>query len=1243
MSLANHVLSAGTAVRFQAKALRESLKSQAKNIKVETGNAVERLRQSAHVELRAVEERIASNDPQGEGLADQAGELLHRYFAVLTAVKQRYTDERLALEKLADGSALVGGASELQHLQDQLQLALESFRRSLATLETIFSESITIRGTETGTSSPRPIPWQIKYSAEFDPFPNVEATAVGPESKSFSAGVVEFEGGKITDKDGNDIWEDRCFLTGETIQSGAVGEASPRYRSVLHKGVVRAPWVHELQIQLRTLLERLSPCTEGCNQHTLGATSETCTMERFPASHEVGESESTSSMIMHSLSSQLRQAVARHDPYFWDPYTLETNHDVFLYLYSKAFARRSTGVPHSDPLARGMHAAFQLYAKRPLLAVLNTNPETDSLTFESYHSVQKKVLQIASGIQRVLIRRGMSTCVVDQSTDFSSSSVQQSGTGTKLAYITIGIWLPNCPAWLYLDWACAYSGLTSVGIHDCWPLADVDEAIARSHFDVIFTTTRLHQQLREASNSSILSTPQRKNTLMIEVDLGAPIAEGTPALVRPSSSLRSPIDDCLVDEFWEGCTNTPDSLLQTTTGGCGFTMTAPDVLTHVTDTTPSKGKELHHSTDGVYSLMFSSGTSGKLKAIPVSASTWYENNAGRSADYHLQPLSVLSYTSLAHGMDRGMCYSALLKGGRIAMLLHDTVSQPAHSVLPPANDNREHQGMVREVKGETIAHHIQEVVRDTVSRFPVMQSRVELNAKTRTQSPPFPKPLQACSQSRASILAASPDIWHSLWYILEALGVIDLLSYYRTLVTSTEAEETDHSTLRQDLHNAFLTIKTLILGPNVVQVATGAAPIDSTILADLKQLFSFSSSLQGSQDPSTKADSSIASPDDQRVKSSVALNPPSLIHAYAATHTTPFVNIYGATEAPGISTDGEISPEYQLRLRLVDYTNERRSPPEIKTPSESPASTTIDSPKRSVHLKGELIVKGPSVVQGYYGDEAETERCFSDGWYSTGDVVALTRKPPLKVADGQLTRKEDCGVDAIGEEGVDFRFVNDEGQMAVAGSEPDHGHGALIELINNPSTRFLLRVVGRANQFLELYVDHRSEWVPAAAAELTILASLRKVLSATPQDHSRSAVETTFISDALKRLQIHQVSLYSDRMCSRLIAVVSATMTHHGSNAPISWDEAKSEIEDVLLTQLSAAMISPQLNEVETPGASGKLQLPPSSWVPGSLIMDLDGPWSPANGLATDLGKLKRSSIYQKYQSQIVKRLMKFA
>lgn len=60
-----------------------------------------------------------------------------------------------------------------------------------------------------------------------------------------------------------------------------------------------------------------------------------------------------------------------------------------------------------------------------------------------------------------------------------------------------------------------------------------------------------------------------------------------------------------------------------------------------------------------------------------------------------------------------------------------------------------------------------------------------------------------------------------------------------------------------------------------------------------------------------------------------------------------------------------------------------------------------DQPTRDVEpgARGELVVRGPQVFQGYYGKPEETERVFVDGWYRTGDIVTVDEAGFVRIVD----------------------------------------------------------------------------------------------------------------------------------------------------------------------------------------------------------------------------------------------------
>ncbi|MBU4464421.1 MAG: AMP-binding protein [Actinobacteria bacterium] len=60
-----------------------------------------------------------------------------------------------------------------------------------------------------------------------------------------------------------------------------------------------------------------------------------------------------------------------------------------------------------------------------------------------------------------------------------------------------------------------------------------------------------------------------------------------------------------------------------------------------------------------------------------------------------------------------------------------------------------------------------------------------------------------------------------------------------------------------------------------------------------------------------------------------------------------------------------------------------------------------DDPTRDVPAgdRGELVVRGPQVFQGYYGKPDETAQVFVDGWFRTGDIVTIDEAGFVRIVD----------------------------------------------------------------------------------------------------------------------------------------------------------------------------------------------------------------------------------------------------
>ena len=89
-----------------------------------------------------------------------------------------------------------------------------------------------------------------------------------------------------------------------------------------------------------------------------------------------------------------------------------------------------------------------------------------------------------------------------------------------------------------------------------------------------------------------------------------------------------------------------------------------------------------------------------------------------------------------------------------------------------------------------------------------------------------------------------------------------------------------------------------------------------------------------------------------------------------------FMPVWGSTETTGVA----------LALR----PDRPRRPGATGTPVNGYEVRIVDGQGRVCGRGevGEMLVRGPSVVSSYLGDDEETARCFRDGWYYTSDLVS---------------------------------------------------------------------------------------------------------------------------------------------------------------------------------------------------------------------------------------------------------------
>ena len=120
------------------------------------------------------------------------------------------------------------------------------------------------------------------------------------------------------------------------------------------------------------------------------------------------------------------------------------------------------------------------------------------------------------------------------------------------------------------------------------------------------------------------------------------------------------------------------------------------------------------------------------------------------------------------------------------------------------------------------------------------------------------------------------------------------------------------------------------------------------------------------------------------IRSCSASLPPQVMHDLEAAFGAPVLEAYGMTEAahqmasnplpPGARKPGSVGPGTDVRISIMDGSGRHLNPGE----------------------RGEVVIQGPNVINGYESNAEANATSFIDGWFRTGDQGFLD-------ADGYLT------------------------------------------------------------------------------------------------------------------------------------------------------------------------------------------------------------------------------------------------
>lgn len=192
-----------------------------------------------------------------------------------------------------------------------------------------------------------------------------------------------------------------------------------------------------------------------------------------------------------------------------------------------------------------------------------------------------------------------------------------------------------------------------------------------------------------------------------------------------------------------------------------------------------------------------------------------------------------------------------------------------------------------------------------------------------------------------------------------------------------------------------------------------------------------------------------------------------VLEGYGLTETSPVLAVR-TFERPIIGTVGPIWPETEVRI----VGTEEHNMGQILYP---------DQHGKGFGKKGEIHVRGPQVMTGYYKNPEATDRVLVDGWFNTGDLGMMTFNNCLKI----MGRSKETIVLSIGEN-----------------VEPNPIENKLIEseliqqvMVTGQDKKYLIALIVPEQEALAAYGSSLTEIASSEEAKSILRAEVKKLVN----------------------------------------------------------------------------------------------------------------------------------------------------